>query len=101
MRGQGFRTVVEANGLRQDVVRALLADEPLLTKAGAIRVAGLVDGAEGCLVVEAPHPVSPHVWVLTPDEARALRDALGARVKDGPVPAADAEADTGAKEARL
>lgn len=81
----GHRFVLEEDGMRWDQVTVLAMhreDGELLARR-TVSVGGLVSGPEGALLLRLPGMLEK-CWALRPDEARALRDALCARVSEDP-----------------
>jgi hypothetical protein len=73
------RTIIDDSGIRWD--RLSVQDARDNSRRGLF-VSGLVRGDEGALILRLPHPVTSGetCYIVRPQDARALRDALNARV---------------------
>lgn len=75
----GSRFVVDSDGFRWDRVHVLDIERPDQPLRRTIAVTGLVQGDDGALLLHLPG-VLDRCFAVDPNEARALRDALVARV---------------------
>ena len=76
------RFVLDEDGLRWDRITALdIEGQPGQGTRPTISITGIVSGKDGALLLRLPGMV-PRYFALQPGEARAMRDALVARVTD-------------------
>jgi hypothetical protein len=79
------RFILDDDGLRWDRITAMeIEGHPVEGAQPTISITGIVSGKDGALLLHLPGMV-PRYYALQPAEARAMRDALVARVQDDPM----------------
>jgi hypothetical protein len=75
------RTIIDDSGIRWDHLSVQDARD---NSRRGLFVSGLVRGDEGALILRLPHPVTSGetCYIVRPQDARELRNALNARVTD-------------------